>query len=333
MEIKHQVFVSSTYKDLIEERREVIHALLELDCIPAGMELFPATDEDAWSLIKEIIDNCDYYILIIAGKYGSVSPDGIGYTEMEFDYALETNKPILSFIFGNIENLPASKIEKTEIAQSRLNEFRSKAQKKHCKFWSTPHDLGGKVSRSLIQLKKKHPSDGWIPGRYAADEKMLREFEEMKSKLAELEIANLIGKNKPPAGSEKFAQGESLFTCHSMLKHSAKGPLKDISLSKSWDEIFSYCGSVLCGECTEEELIYKIKLCFWHAVPKKIEKFNSNDDLVIPYVYIDKIKLQLQALGLITQGEKKRALANIATYWQMTSYGEKYLMQISAVKT
>ena len=56
MEIKHQVFVSSTYEDLKDERREVMHALLELDCIPAGMELFPATDEDAWSLIKEIID-------------------------------------------------------------------------------------------------------------------------------------------------------------------------------------------------------------------------------------------------------------------------------------
>ena len=73
MEIKHQVFVSSTYKDLVEERKEVIHAHLGVDCIPAGMELFPATDEDAWSLIKEIIDNCDYYILIVAGKYGSTN--------------------------------------------------------------------------------------------------------------------------------------------------------------------------------------------------------------------------------------------------------------------
>ena len=51
MERKHQVFVSSTYKYLVKERQEVIHALLELDCIPAGMELFPAADEDAWSLI------------------------------------------------------------------------------------------------------------------------------------------------------------------------------------------------------------------------------------------------------------------------------------------
>ncbi|MCJ8318736.1 MAG: DUF4062 domain-containing protein [Colwellia sp.] len=333
MDIKHQVFVSSTYKDLIEERREVIHALLELDCIPAGMELFPATDEDAWSLIKEIIDNCDYYILIIAGKYGSISPEGIGYTEMEFDYAIETNKPILSFIFDELDNLPSSKVEKTELAQSRLNKFRDKAQKKHCKFWRTAHDLGGKVSRSLVQLKKKHPSDGWVPGRYAADAIMLREFEEMRSKLAELELINLKGINNPPVGSKKFSQGKSLYTIHVDLKHSAKGALKSTALPQTWDEIFSYCGSILNGECTDKELISQIKLCFWHAVPDKIEKFNSYPELSIPQVYFDKIKLQLQALGLIMEGEKKRAVSNVSTYWQMTPYSKSYLIQISAIKT
>jgi hypothetical protein len=45
---KYQVFVSSTYIDLIDERQEIMHALLELDCIPAGMELFPAANEDQW---------------------------------------------------------------------------------------------------------------------------------------------------------------------------------------------------------------------------------------------------------------------------------------------
>lgn len=61
---KFSVFVSSTYEDLIDERKEVIQALLELDCIPIGMELFPATDDDQWTLIKELINECDYYILI-----------------------------------------------------------------------------------------------------------------------------------------------------------------------------------------------------------------------------------------------------------------------------
>jgi len=41
MDRRYHVFVSSTYEDLREERREVMQALLALDCIPTGMELFP----------------------------------------------------------------------------------------------------------------------------------------------------------------------------------------------------------------------------------------------------------------------------------------------------
>ena len=73
MDKRHQVFVSSTYEDLQNERKEVMQALLELDCIPAGMELFPASNEDQWTLIKRIIDDCDYYIVIIGGRYGSTN--------------------------------------------------------------------------------------------------------------------------------------------------------------------------------------------------------------------------------------------------------------------
>lgn len=46
MEKRYQVFVSSTYADLKEERQHVLQALMEMDCIPAGMELFPAADEE-----------------------------------------------------------------------------------------------------------------------------------------------------------------------------------------------------------------------------------------------------------------------------------------------
>lgn len=53
MEKRYQVFVSSTFADLKEERRHVIQALMEMDCIPAGMELFPATDEEQWEFIKK----------------------------------------------------------------------------------------------------------------------------------------------------------------------------------------------------------------------------------------------------------------------------------------
>lgn len=332
MEIKHQVFVSSTYRDLIDERKEVIHALLELDCIPAGMELFPATDEDAWSLITEVIDGCDYYILILAGKYGSTNKDGIGYTEMEFDYAISQDKPVLCFVHESIENLPSSKVESSDMGKERLESFRKKAQEKHCKFWSTAHDLGGKVSRSLVQLKKKHPSEGWVPGRYAADQKMLSELDKLRARVAELEYEALTTKDSPPPDFDDLVGGGDKFKLSYQLFIDDKNNKEEILLSVSWDKLFSYCGAALSGECTTEELGEKMKLAFWHAVPIKIEKFNSYNTFPLYYVAEDQIRVQFQALGLMEPGTKKRAVSDTKTYWKLTPFGEKYLIQIRALR-
>ena len=114
MDKRYQVFVSSTYADLQDERQEVMQALLELDCIPAGMELFPAANEDQWTLIKKVIDDCDYYMVIIAGRYGSIGPDGLSYTEMEYRYALETGKPVLGFVHRDPGALAASRCESSD---------------------------------------------------------------------------------------------------------------------------------------------------------------------------------------------------------------------------
>jgi len=72
MDKRYQVFVSSTFADLKEERQAVMQALLSLDHFPAGMELFPASDEDQWALIKGVIDDSDYYVLVVGGRYGSM---------------------------------------------------------------------------------------------------------------------------------------------------------------------------------------------------------------------------------------------------------------------
>jgi len=46
MDKRYQIFVSSTFADLKDERQQVIQALMEMDCIPSGMELFPAQDDE-----------------------------------------------------------------------------------------------------------------------------------------------------------------------------------------------------------------------------------------------------------------------------------------------
>jgi hypothetical protein len=79
MQPRYQIFVSSTFRDLREERQAALDAILELSHFPAGMEIFPAADATPWELIRAIIADLDYYVLIIGGKYGSTGPDGVSY--------------------------------------------------------------------------------------------------------------------------------------------------------------------------------------------------------------------------------------------------------------
>ena len=90
-------------------------SLLELDCMPAGMELFPAASETQCKWIQQIIDESDYYIVILAVRYGTVHPDkNISYTEMEYRYALSIGKPVLAFLHENIADLHNSKHERKQ---------------------------------------------------------------------------------------------------------------------------------------------------------------------------------------------------------------------------
>ena len=162
MEKRYQVFVSSTYEDLIEERNEVIQALLELDCIPTGMEYFPAADETQWDFIKRLIEESDYYIVIIAGKYGSVDEKGISYTQKEYEYAIKCGIPTIAFLHSDIEDLKSSKTEKDNDKIEKLEKFKSSVKKKLCKFWQSPQELGAVVSRSISQAKKNYPRTGWV---------------------------------------------------------------------------------------------------------------------------------------------------------------------------
>lgn len=186
MNKKYTVFVSSTYEDLKEERQEVMQALLEMDCIPCGMELFPASDEKQFEFIKSIIDDCDYYVLILAGKYGSTNQDGISYTELEYNYALEKNIPIISFIHNNIGSLQHSKCEQDEIKIEKLKLFNDLAKKKLCKFWETKEQLGGLVSRSMIQLIKSHPTIGWVRANQVSNEETLKKITQLYEENREL---------------------------------------------------------------------------------------------------------------------------------------------------
>lgn len=101
MNKKLQVFVSSTYTDLIEERQAAVQAILDAGHIPAGMELFKA-GKSQMKTIKRWIDESDVYMLILGGRYGSIEKEsGLSYTELEYRYALFKNMPVFAIILDD----------------------------------------------------------------------------------------------------------------------------------------------------------------------------------------------------------------------------------------
>lgn len=168
MNKKYQVFVSSTYEDLKEERKAISQALLECGCIPAGMEIFPASNKKSWDIIKKVIDESDYYLLVIAGKYGSTkkntSGKSVGYTEMEYNYAKKNKKPIIAFIHNDVDNIVSKKVESTEEGKKMLDNFRNKVKNSHIQvsFWKDTTTLISAIKTAIQELVKSSPSAGWV---------------------------------------------------------------------------------------------------------------------------------------------------------------------------
>lgn len=51
MDKKYQIFISSTYEDLKEERSEVVATILKSNHFPIGMEMFSADNVEQWEQI------------------------------------------------------------------------------------------------------------------------------------------------------------------------------------------------------------------------------------------------------------------------------------------
>jgi hypothetical protein len=172
-DVIYRVFVSSTFEDLREERAEAQKALLKIKCFPIGMELFPSTDDETWEFIKRQIDESDYYIAIVAGRYGSTSTyDGLSFTEKEYDYAIATKKPALAFVHFNRNKIEASRSELDATKREKLDAFISKLKAHaHVNFYSSSHELGAQIIASMVDLKDRKPAIGFVKADQAVDYK------------------------------------------------------------------------------------------------------------------------------------------------------------------
>ncbi|MGE7928212.1 DUF4062 domain-containing protein [Lysinibacillus xylanilyticus] len=175
MKKKLQIFISSTYIDLKNERQAAVEAILDAGHIPAGMELFKAGNEDQLKTIKRWIDESDVYLLILGGRYGSVeTKSGKSYTHLEYEYAIEKGIPVFAAILS--ESLLYSKAADI----GAINVFEQQEKDKYKQFKEFVHtkvirnvedlkDIKLAVHTTLNEFNELYSFSGWVKGNEVED--------------------------------------------------------------------------------------------------------------------------------------------------------------------
>ena len=351
MEIRHQVFVSSTYVDLVKERQAIIQAVLELECIPAGMEMFVATDEDQWDLITEVIDLSDYYLVVVGARYGHVTPEAISYTEKEYDYAVKTGKPIIAFVHSEPGSIAADKTDRDPEKEKKLQAFRDRIRnggdgiRRNVGEFKTTDDLAAKVSRALSRAIKKYPGVGWVRGDHAMTVEKQQELIDLKQKIADLKSEKLAAETSLVEDVDELAQGSEPITLRMWVDDDSYPTAQqlqrvNVKCTTTWDGIFKSIGPKLIDEATEEDIRTRCKRHLFNA------EFMS-EDAVKAIIAIqqkgsldyglfdtswDQVLMQLISLNLVDSGTKRRELKDGNKYFGLTKKGQRHLMKLRAIK-
>jgi hypothetical protein len=323
MQKRHQVFISSTYTDLKEERALVTHTLMQMDCIPAGMELFPATDEEQFEFIKKIIDDSDYYLLIIGGRYGSTTDEGISYTEKEYEYAVERAIPVVALLHGSPGSLSVAKSEISPEMRERLEVFRARVSTgRLVKYWTNGAELPGHVAISMVQTMSRFPRVGWIRGNNVASEELLREINDLRKENQSMKDMIDSQKSAPIIEGLDPADLDSSITLRGT--YFANMTRQTWTANTTWKEIFYFISPYLTKNASQEEVKEALRkaIIAKHRIPTGRNTLDDQD--------FQTVAIQMRVLGLITIDTLHEHSRE--SLWALTSSGEALMYKLRVIQ-
>lgn len=325
MAIKFQVFVSSTFEDLRKEREQVLKATLELGHIPVGMEMFSAADEEQWKIITRQIDECDYYAVIVAHRYGSTVA-GVSYTEKEYDYALSRGVPVLGFVIESNASWPADCIDTAEEGKIALDLFKAKVKQKPVNFWTSASDLHGKFSISLTKQIASTPRPGWARATEVSGPAVVQELARLSGENAKLrqQLADALHQAEDDAFAERCRTIEKMKTNWVPLSFRYKnGTEWEDKITVTLFSLFNLLAPEMMIEKTTEDIALYIGVT---RLPDKKRKPRSH--YPVPANTVNSLISDFIVLGAIEPSQKRHTVSDTKDYWSLTSLGREIYTQI-----
>lgn len=324
---RYTVFISSTFVDLKEARQNVLQAVLELDCIPMGMEMFAASSDAQFKYITREIDASDYYVLIPGWRYGSIHADGVSYTEREFDYALSKQLPVLVFPHGDRSAVPPEHLDQDQGKEQAQVRFRERAmQGRTTRYWKSGDELAAQVARSLGHEIRDKPRVGWIRADSGPDRDTLLQLTQLQTENIALRTErDQLRAEYPRADVPDIAGLDEPFV-FIYGWHPPKSPNREARKTLTWLQIFKIIAPVLIGHRHESEVSSRLGATVYKGRRQYIDRFWVSPG------YLELIGLQLEAYGLVTVSRLEAIDKSVQIFWKLTKAGESAKMKYCTVK-
>lgn len=286
--------------------------------------MFSAADEEQWNVIKKQIDQSDYYIVIVAHRYGSCDATGLSYTEKEYDYAVSQGVPALGFVVDDDISWPKDKSDTDRATLKKLKVFKEKVKLKHVSFWKNGEDLYGRCSIALMKAFNTYPREGWVRASQVQDAAAAKEIVRLSSENASL--------RERLHGFEIAADVEVAIEKTIVTMRANK---RKISVwkktSTDWDEgkeITLYqLFEVLAPEMQVELALPEIsRFTATHALSVSAKELRAS--WPTPRNVIRSLLADLAALGCVAPSNKRKPVADKEEYWALSDFGVKLLARM-----
>lgn len=321
MNAKYQIFVSSTYTDLKEERDLIIKAALEMGHIPVGMEMFSAADEEQWNIIKKQIDESDYYIVVLAHRYGSSDSLGLSYTEKEYDYAISKGIPTLGFVLESGTSWPREKSETESIKIAKLDSFREKVKSKPVSFWTSKDDLYGRCSIALVKAFNAYPREGWVRASAVQDVAAAKELTRLSAENSTLRERLAAFEAQDDSNNDLERTVITLASNERTISVWKKGATDwEIQKPITLQRLFESIGPEMQVEISLDRLAAFIPVGIF-SVPQN----NLRATWPIPRNSLRSILADLAALECVEPSSKRKSVTDQNEYWCLAEHGAALL--------
>jgi hypothetical protein len=238
------------------------------------------------------------------------------------------------------DNLPREKTETDAAAWERLKKFRSKVEKKHtCVYWKNADELKSKVIIGLTTAAKRYPAIGWVRADNIANEATLVEMLNLKNRVAELERDAMALSDRPPPGVEDLSQGEDEFEFRlGFIARSAKDEASyTAKIKQTWNGIFAAVAPCMIHEAADRVLKHAFQQFIMSEAKRTFGKQKTFKDATLQNFSFDQQDIetsiiQLNALGLIKQNDKRRSVHDKGSYWTLTPYGNTMMVKLRAIR-